>query len=169
MKERNAVPVTDGPAVIPPRDDAPAAGFYRLAQARPGRPAIIDPDGSVLTFGQLGRQVNQLSRALRSHGLAAGDTFAAVVHNGHEYLELLLAAGQVGMVMVPVNYQLSVGEIVYIVRDSEAKLIAAAAEQARELPVSGLPRQRFVIGGAAAGWAPYSLLSASEPVTAPED
>src|SRR5258708_39028864 len=151
MKERNAVSVTNDPAVAPPRDDAPAIGFYQLAQAQPDRPAIIDPDGSVLAFGQLSRRVNRLSHALRSHGLDAGDTFAAVVHNGHEYLELLLAAGQVGMVMVPVNYQLSVGEIVYIVRDSEAKLIAAAAEQARELPVSGLPRQRVVIGGAPAG------------------
>ncbi len=160
--------VTNDPAA-PPREHAPATGFYQLAPAQPDRPAIIDPDGSVLTFGQLGRRVNRLSHALRSHGLAAGDTFAAVVHNGHEYLELLLAAGQVGMVMVPVNYRLAVGEIVYIVADSGAKVVVAAAEQARELPVAELPRHRFVIGGAAAGWAPYSLVGATEPVTAPED
>lgn len=119
--------VTNDPAVAPPRDDAPATGFYQLAQAQPDRAAIIDPDGSVLTFGQLGGRVNRLSHALRSHGLAAGDVFAAVVHNGHEYLELLLAAGQVGMVMVPVNYRLSAREIVYIAADSEAKAIVADA------------------------------------------
>jgi long-chain acyl-CoA synthetase len=163
------VSVTNDPAVASPRDDAPATGLYQLAQAQPDRAAIIDPDGTVLTFGQLGGRVNRLSHALRSHGLAAGDVFAAVVHNGHEYLELLLAAGQVGMVMVPVNYRLSVREIVYIVRDSEAKAIVADAEQARQLPVGELPRHRFVIGGDAPGWAPYSLLGATEPATAPAD
>jgi long-chain acyl-CoA synthetase len=163
------VSVTNDPAVAPPRDDAPAIGFYQLARTQPDRPAIVDPDGSVLMFGELGRRVNRLSHALRSRGLAAGDVFAAVVHNGHEYLELLLAAGQVGMVMVPVNYRLSVSEIVYIVRDSEAKLVVAAAEQARELPIEELPRHRLVIGGAAAEWAPYSLVGATEPVTPPED
>jgi len=163
------VPLTNDPAVAPAPDDAPARGFYQLAQAQPDRPAVIGPDGSVVTFGQLGRRVNQLSRALRSHGLVGGDVFAAVVHNGPEYLELLLAAGQVGMVMVPVNYRLSVSEIVYIVRDSEARLIVAAADQARELPLAELPRRRFVVDGAVSEWAPYSQVGATEPLTAPED
>jgi long-chain acyl-CoA synthetase len=160
---------TSNQTAAPPRDDAPATGFYQLAEARPNRPAIIDPDASVLTFGQLGRQVNRLSHALRSHGLAGGDVVAAVVHNGHEYLELLLAAGQVGVVLVPVNWRLAVSEIVYIVRDSEAKLVVAAAEQARELPVGDLPGHRYVIGGAVDGWLPYSRLGEHEPASAPKD
>ena len=63
----------------------------------------------------------------------------AVVHNGHEYLELLLAAGQVGMVMVPVNYRLGSRRDRVHRADSGAKVVVAAAEQARELPVAELP------------------------------
>ena len=66
--------VTNDPAALPRAACADATGFYQLAPADPDRPAVIDPDGSVLTFGQLGRRVNRLSHALRSHGLAAGDT-----------------------------------------------------------------------------------------------
>src|SRR5579871_6045856 len=60
-----------------------STGFYRMAQARPDRIAIIDPDGSTVTFGQLARRVNQVSRALRSRGLVSGDVVAALVRNGH--------------------------------------------------------------------------------------
>lgn len=161
--------VTNKPAAAAPRDDAPATGFYQLAQAQPDRPAIIGPGGSDLTFGQLGHRVNRLSHALSAHGLAAGDVVAAVVHNGHEYLELLLAAGQVGMVLVPVNWRLSVSEIVYIVRDSEAKLVVAAAEQARALPLEELPRPRYAIGSPVQGWLPYSQLGAGDPASPPGD
>ena len=94
---------------------------------------------------------------------------AAATRNGHEYLELLLAAGQVGVVVVPVNWHLAVSEILYIIGDSGAKLVVAAAEQARELPLAELPLHRYVIDGAAAGWLPYSQLGAAEPATEPAD
>jgi long-chain acyl-CoA synthetase len=156
-------------AAPPAAEDAPATGFYQLAMAAPERTAVIDPDGSVLTFGQLSHRVNRISHALRTHGLGPGDVVAVIVRNGHEYLELQLAAGQVGVVMVPVNWHLSLSEILYIVQDSGASLVVAAAEQARELPLAELPRHRYVIGGAAAGWLPYSQLGSAEPATAPPD
>ena len=131
-----------------------SSGFYRFAQARPERIAIVDPDGSSLTFGELARRVNQVSRALRSRGLAAGDVVAGLVRNGHEHLELVLATGQVGLYYVPVNWHLSPAEIGYIVEDSGARLVVAAAEQARELPAGALPAKRLAVGGAVAGWEP---------------
>jgi len=153
----------------PPSDERAAAGFYQLAAARPDRPAVIDPAGTVITFGELGQRVNSISHALRAHGLADGDVLAAIVPNGREYLELQLAAGQVGVVVVPVNWHLGVGEISYIVRDSEAKLAVAGADQAGQLPVEELPAARYVIGGAVAGWQPYAELGAGEPTSPPEN
>ena len=146
-------------------------GFYRIAQAQPDRIAIVDPDGSQFTFGELGRRVNQISRAFRSHGLVAGDVVAAVLRNGHEYLELLLATGQVGLYLVPVNWHQSPAEIGYILRDSGAKLVVAAAEQARDIPADSLPAHRYVVGGSmvgdpvagGAGWRPYAALGRGEP------
>jgi long-chain acyl-CoA synthetase len=146
-----------------------SSGFYRFAQARPERIAIVDPDGSSLTFGELARRVNQVSRALRSRGLAVGDVVAGLVRNGHEHLELVLATGQVGLYYVPVNWHLSPAEIGYILEDSGAKLVVAAAEQARELPARSLPANRLAVGGAVAGWERYVEFGRDEPDDEPED
>ncbi|PZG15619.1 AMP-binding protein [Nonomuraea aridisoli] len=142
-------------------------GFYQIAAADPGRPAIIDPDGTVLTFGELLARVNRVSRALYAHGLTAGDTVAVAVHNGHEYLEVMLATGQVGMFFVPVNWHLTPSEMLYIIHDSESKMVIVDAEQAATLPLDELPEHRFVIGGAVEGWRPYSELGAGESSETP--
>ncbi|GAA4535685.1 AMP-binding protein [Nonomuraea ferruginea] len=144
-------------------------GFYEIAAADPGRPAIIDPDGSTITCGDLLARVNRVSRALRSHGLSAGDSVAVAVHNGHEYLELMLATGQVGMFLVPVNWRLTPAEMLYIIKDSGARVVVADVEQARTLPEESLPEHRFVIGGQADGWRPYPELGEGEPSDAPPD
>ena len=160
------------------------SGFYRIAQERPDRIAIVDPDGSPLTFGQLARRVNQVSRALRSRGLVAGDVVAGLVRNGREHLELVLATGQIGLYYVPVNWHLSPAEVGYILRDSGAALVVAAAEQARELSAAvlsdtalsdtalldtALPPHRLVVGGAVAGWEPYAEFGRDEPGDEPDD
>ncbi|MER6980086.1 AMP-binding protein [Streptomyces carpinensis] len=144
-------------------------GFFEIAAADPGRRAVIDPDGSVLTFGELLARVNRVSRALRSHGLTAGDAVAVAVHNGHEYLELMLATGQVGMFLVPVNWRLTPAEMLYVIHDSAAKTVVADAEQARTLPLESLPEHRFVIGGEVAGWRPYPELGKGESDEAPAE
>jgi long-chain acyl-CoA synthetase len=137
-------------------------GFYELAPTRPDVPAIISPDGTRLTFGVLARRVNRISRALRAHGIAPGGTFGVIVHNGPEYLELMLAAGQIGALMVPINWRLAAGELLYILRDSAAEVLITDAGQARELPVDELPPHRYAIGGDVLGWSPYAALGAGE-------
>ena len=144
-------------------------GFYEIAAAHPDRIAILNPDGSSLTFGELLARVNRISRALRSHGLTNSDAVAVAVHNGHEYLELMLATGQVGMYQVPVNWRLTPGEMLYIIRDSGAKVVVADAEQAGTLPLDSLPEHRFVIGGEVEGWRPYHELGEGESSEAPPD
>ncbi|MFD3585402.1 AMP-binding protein [Streptomyces sp. NPDC058683] len=146
-----------------------AAGFFSLAAADPGPVAVVDPDGSTCTRGELLARVNRLSRALRSRGLGSGDVVAAVVHNGHEYVELVLAVGQAGMYLVPVNWRLSPDEMLYIIRDSAAKLVVADAEQAGALALDSLPVHRFVVGDPVPGWEPFAGLGADEPDTAPPD
>jgi long-chain acyl-CoA synthetase len=147
--------------------DSPVVGFYRLAAARPDRPAIIDPDGRVITFGELAGRVNRISRAFGTLGLRPGDRIAAIVHNGPEYLELALATAQVGMVLVPVNWRLAAGELRYIVGDSEARLVVADAEQAATLSLQDV--HRYAVGGDVPGWLPYAELGAGESAEPPAD
>ena len=148
---------------------SPVSGFYQLAATRPERPAIIDPDGNVITFGALAERVNRISRALRAHGPHAGDRVAAIIHNGPEYLELVLATAQTGLLLVPVNWRLTTGELSYIVQDSGAKVLIADAEQATALPVDELPERRYVVNGELPGWQPYDRLGAGESAQPPED
>ncbi|MEV5843601.1 AMP-binding protein [Streptomyces sp. NPDC051985] len=159
------------------REEQPQ-GFYRLAALQPDRPAIVLPTGEQITYGHLGARTNQISHALRSLGLTAGDTVAAIVHNGAEYFELTLSTGQIGMTLVPVNHHLSPQEIVYIVRDSGAKAVVVDIACVRTLTASqeaseALPTHRFVVADGqpahvADGWLPYADLGDGEPTTPPD-
>jgi long-chain acyl-CoA synthetase len=150
-----------------------AVGFYRTAAAHPVRTAFIGHDGKTLTFGELLHNVNKLSNALRSLGLSQGDAVAMMVRNDAAYFELVLATGQIGLYLVPVNTHLAAAEVAFIVRDSGAKVVFAHAELAKGLAegLSGvhgdLPPLRFSVGGSVPGWSAYEELDASP--AEPED
>ena len=125
-------------------------GFWERAQEDPGWLAVVEPDGTEHTAGDLLGRVNQLVHALRARGLRAGDGITALVPNGIAPVELYLAALQAGWYYTPINWHLAGPEIAYIVRDSEAKAFfvherfaqtgRAAADEA------GLPaRARFAL------------------------
>ncbi|SEP19506.1 AMP-binding protein [Trujillonella endophytica] len=139
-----------------------------VAARDPGRPAIVTPAGAVLSFGALDARVNAISHHLRALGLGTGDVVAAVVPNGAEYVELVLATAQVGMYLVPVNRHLAPPEIAFVVADSGAQVLVAGAGSVPGLPADALPRHRFTIGGAPAGCRPYAELGAGYPSSAPE-
>ncbi len=156
-------------AADPSGGESAPGGLAEVARRHPDRPAVVTPDGEVIGFGALGARVNAVSHHLRALGLGEGDVVAAVVPNGPEYLELVLATAQVGMYFVPVNRHLSPPEVAFIVGDSGARVLVADAGTAAELPAEVLPRHRFTVGGTAAGWRPYAELGAGHPPSAPED
>ncbi|WP_214410711.1 AMP-binding protein [Sphaerisporangium fuscum] len=98
-------------------------GFYRIAEADPGRRAVIDTDGSVTTYGELLSRVNQVCHGLRARGLVRGDVVAGVLPNGLDAVVMLLATGQIGLYYVPVNWHLTPAEIGYILGDCDAKVV----------------------------------------------
>ena len=142
-------------------------GFYSVAAAHPDRTALIGPEGSTVSFGALLRRVNALSRAFRALGLGAGDAVAGVLHNGREFIELLLATGQAGMYFVPVNHRLAVDEVAYILRDSGAGIVVADADAAGGLPLDALPSFRFAVHGTVEGWAPFADLGDDQSTDPP--
>ncbi|MFG3442001.1 AMP-binding protein [Nonomuraea sp. NPDC047897] len=109
-------------------------GFYAIAAADPGRPALIDDDGTRRTYGELLALVNQLSHGLRARGLGPGDVVAGVLPNGVEAVALLMATGQIGLYYVPVNWHLTEPEIAYILDDCDARLVVAGPEYAAKVP-----------------------------------
>ena len=102
-------------------------GFWRIAAADPDRVALVEPDHSEHTAGDLLAACNQVVHGLRDLGLSHGDVVAVLLPNGAPYLEVLLAVQQAGWQLVPINYHLVGPEIAYIIGDSGAKAFIADA------------------------------------------
>ncbi len=150
-------------------------GFSHFAQCEPDTTALVDPTGRRWQRGELFALSNRLSRALRAAGLTPGDSIAILAPNGAEYLVTYLAATQIGLYVVPINWHLTQSEIAYILSDSNpralvvherlAGLARAACAELPEAPwitlsmgpVSGATRiEEFV--------APFSCAALADPV-----
>ncbi len=144
-------------------------GFWALATANPDRVAVIEPDGTPVTAGDLHAGANRLVHGLRAFGLKRGDTIATVLPNSRAMLELYLAAMQSGLYLTPVNWHLAGPEIAYIVKDCDAKAVFSS-KRVRGLDAIELDRSRcFTVDGDKAGFTPQASLTESQPDTVPED
>jgi long-chain acyl-CoA synthetase len=100
-------------------------GFWNIATADPERPAIIDPDGTVTTFGALLERSRRLANTLRSMGVGPGDHIAAMLPNHSSFFEVLLGAFESGLIVIPVNSHLAAGEVAHVLADSDARAFVA--------------------------------------------
>jgi long-chain acyl-CoA synthetase len=150
-----------------------ARGFWRGAEADPARTAVIDPDGSVTSAGELLARCNAAVHGLRARGLARGDCVALLLPNGAPMLELLLACMQAGWYVTPINNHLTAPEIAYILRDSETRAFVAGAEFAqtarRGADAAGLPGGARFCVGEIPGFTPWEAVREGRPATRPDD
>jgi fatty-acyl-CoA synthase len=86
-----------------------------------------------LTYEEVGRRINHLSRVLARLGVARGTKVAVLLHNCHCFMETYYAAALIGAVSVPVNYRLSPREILFILKDSESKVLVADPDFSKSL------------------------------------
>jgi long-chain acyl-CoA synthetase len=125
--------------------------LWNIAAQEPDRVAVIDPDGSALTYGELAASADRIARGLQELGLAPGDVVAGLLPNGSQALALFFAAIQAGLYVVPINWHLGPNEIAYILTDSDSRafiaherfadVARAAADQAGIAPGA-----RFAVG-----------------------
>ena len=97
--------------------------LWHYAAQAPGALAVVDPGGRHWSRGDIAGLANSLARALRSEGLVPGDVLAIVAPNCAEYLVAYLAATQIGLYVVPVNWHLAPPEIQYILEDCRARAV----------------------------------------------
>lgn len=88
-----------------------------------GAELALADDYGTLTWGELDQRVNQAIHAFRSAGIQAGDTLSIVSGNRNEWFEAMLAAANMGVTIVPINWHLVAPEIAYIIDDSDSKAI----------------------------------------------
>ena len=148
-------------------------GFFPFAALQPERLALIEPGIRETTYAELRDRVNQLSHGFRQLGLVAGDTIALVSRNSRTYFELVLATGQIGLYLTPINYHLAASEIAYIVTNSEARAVIVdpnvLATSTSALNQVDYPADRRFLVGEAEGWRRYEELLENQPTNPPSN
>ncbi len=148
-------------------------GFWNIAAQDPDRVALVEPDGTEHSAGDLLAATNQVVHGLRAAGLQPGDVVSMLVPNCVAFAEVMLAVQQAGWYLVPINYHLVGPEIAYIINDSESKAFITherfAAEATRAAAEISIPVEHRYSIGEVEGFRPYEELKAGQPTTLPED
>lgn len=100
-----------------------------FATVTPDKPAyVMAGSGEVVTYRQLEDRSNQGAQLFRARGIATGDCIAIFLHNDARFLEIAWAAQRSGLYYVCIPTRMTEGEVVYMLRDSGAKLLIASAD-----------------------------------------
>ncbi|MGA7149381.1 MAG: AMP-binding protein [Microbacterium sp.] len=83
--------------------------------------------GRATTYAELWDQTRAYAGALRARGIGAGDRVAMLIPNVPDFARVYYAALSLGAVVVPVHLLFKADEIAYVLRDSEADVLVAAA------------------------------------------
>lgn len=94
--------------------------LVKHSKNRPDHMALIHNEHRY-TYRQLNERVNKVANAFLSIGVMKGDRVNVLLFNTKEMIESLFACAKIGAILVPINFRLSVDEVLYIVNDSGAK------------------------------------------------
>ena len=152
--------------------EVPGIGSWLVKRAllTPAKEAVVDGEKR-LSYRELNRRVNRLSHALLGMDLQIGDRVAILSYNRLEFLEVIMAAAKLGLILVPLNWRLTAPELAFILNDSGAETLffdtgfVELAEGVREQT----PLRRFVAFGERdmPRARDYETLLADEPASEP--
>jgi len=87
--------------------------------------AVIDSDGTPVTYGELRAGVSQAAGLLQSLGVGAGDRVGILATNRAAFLEVLFGTAALGGTVVPMNYRAGKDEAAHLMADSGTKVLVA--------------------------------------------
>lgn len=93
--------------------------------------------GEAVTYGELDRAANQGAQLFRSLGIGVGDGIAIWLPNHVEFLKITWAAQRSGVYYTPVSTYFQSEEVIYLLNNSDAKLLItnrALLERLDKLP-----------------------------------
>ncbi|MET8944362.1 acyl-CoA synthetase [Streptomyces sp. NPDC004542] len=105
----------------------------RSARRTPARVAV-EYGERTWTYAELDDAVSRAAGLLLAEGLTPGDRVGAYGHNSDAYLIAFLACARAGLVHVPVNHNMTGGDLAYIVGQSGSGLVLADPDIAGRLP-----------------------------------
>ncbi len=99
--------------------------YQRLQEHAGSQPdkTAIESDAGELSYGQLKVLADQCVRFFQSTGLVPGDRVAILALNHPDWFIAVFAAAASGVVLVPLNWRLSIDELNYVINDSSPKLL----------------------------------------------
>ena len=98
--------------------------FFSHARRQPEKPALHCEDRT-LTYGELSAQVGRWSAAMRGQGVSRGSHVGVLLPNGSEFVILMLAAADLGAVLVPLNTSLPVTAVQRAFQASDVRHVVA--------------------------------------------
>ena len=106
--------------------------LLRRTAARLPEKLAIQCGNTAWTYREFDSVVNRLANGL-AQGLAgapvtAGDTVAVLSRNSHAFAALRFALARLGAVIVPINFMLNADEVAYILKHSQARLLAVGPD-----------------------------------------
>ncbi len=90
-------------------------------------PALIHGD-RMISWGDFKRRTSNLARNLLASGVQPGDKIAFYMRNCPEYPEGIAAAFKAGLVHVNVNYRYIEHELIYLIDNSDARVVVYQSE-----------------------------------------
>lgn len=114
----------------------------------PNKEALVDGERR-LTYDQLNRRVNRLAGALTTQGLTRGDRIGILSYNCLEYVEVIMAAAKLGLLLVPMNWRLAAAELQFILKDSRTDTLVFDPElgDLAKAAASGSAVKRMIVLG----------------------
>lgn len=111
--------------------------IWERAASAPEAPALVS-NGRVMTYSELTRRAGQLAAELRRRGLRPGDRAALYLERSPEMVVALLAILAAGAAFVPLDPQLPLPRLNFILKDSQASCLLTSADLIHsKRPVAG--------------------------------
>ena len=117
-----------------------ATAFAVAAHRHPRRAAVVDARGT-LTYSDIDRRTNDLTRALRGHGIGADDVMGILCRNHRGFVEALVTAGKLGTDAVLLNTGFSGPQLGEVARREGVTVLVADDAFTGEVAASGLAEE----------------------------
>jgi acyl-CoA synthetase (AMP-forming)/AMP-acid ligase II len=120
--------------------------FRARARIQKSLPAIEYQD-RLTSYGELLDRVERLTGVLAARGLVRGDRIALLSRNRPEYLEVELAAANLGVITACLNWRLSERELAYCIELVSPKLLIAEQDLTANLGNRGTGGRELIVIG----------------------
>jgi fatty-acyl-CoA synthase len=93
-------------------------------------------DGTETTWAQLDARTDALAAGISALGLTQGDRIGVMLNNAPTYVDTVVAAWKLGLVIVPINVRNTAEETAFVVADADCSLVvvgAALADTVRDV------------------------------------